>query len=66
MFHLVFQSGEKPGWQIIELGFGVNDQQPNPAILTIEINHAYSSTLAHASSRPTNFPAAARTRNDIA
>jgi len=65
MFHLALQPGEKPRRQTIKFGFGINNQQPNPAILAIEINHANPSALARTGSRPTDFPAPTGTGNDI-
>jgi hypothetical protein len=65
MFHLDFQFGQKLGWQLIELGFRVNDQQPDAAIQHIEINDPRTAALAHPCPAPSHLSATARAGNHI-
>ncbi len=68
IFNSLPQLGQKRRRKRIELGFGVDDQQPNDFIPRHKINNAGAATLANSRPRPTHFstaPAASNHRTGL-
>jgi hypothetical protein len=63
---LLFQTQQKLCWQIVKLGFGIDDQQSDhPLSQLVEIHHPGPTAFAHACARPAHLAQATRAGNHI-
>lgn len=67
MTDILFQLIQEGGWQVVELGLGVSDQQPDIAFgKRVVVNDPRTAALAHSTTGPTHLPHPPTTGYDIA